>query len=113
MIHSLKILVFIQIIGLGVSNTAGSGAGSGVGISSNLFVVDILLLKLLRIFSLALRNNRALHQKGFFSTCILLLPILFSSLAKWLCSSSAITNEKVLSRVSLRKTIGEKCLIKI
>ena len=57
-------------VDLGVSNTVGSGASSGaipcVGILFGFFVGNLLLLKLLRIFSLELRNNSAFFKKDLF-----------------------------------------------
>ena len=72
-------------VGLSVSNTVGSGAGSGARIFSGFFVGNILLLKLLRIFSLALRNNPAFFRKDLFSTGNLPLywPVSFNALATW------------------------------
>ena len=42
-------------VGFGVSNTVGSGVGSSVGFLSRFFIENILLLKLLRTFSLTSR----------------------------------------------------------
>ena len=58
-------------VGLGVSNIVGSstawgigsGVGSRIGFLPRFFVWNILLLQLLRIFSLALRNNSKLFKK--------------------------------------------------
>ena len=55
-----------SFVGLVVSNTVGLG----VGILSRFYVGNILLLKLLRISSLALRNNLACFRKYF-------LPLVF------------------------------------
>ena len=86
-------LVFL-FVGLGVSNTvrsgAGTGAGSGaglnaglgVGISFGISIRNILLLKLSRMFSLALRNNPAFFRRDLFSVVWLSLLISFNSLAK-------------------------------
>ena len=74
--QSFHILCLIfAFIGLGVSYTtvlscacsdAGSGAGLAVRVLSRFFVGNILLLKLLRIFSLVLKNSPMLFRKDCF-----------------------------------------------
>ena len=65
-------------VGLGVSNTVGSGASSGaipcVGILFGFFVGNLLLSKLFRIFSLELRNNSASLKKTFSQLVFYLSP---------------------------------------
>ena len=69
-------------VGLGLSNSVGSEVGSGVvseaGISSRFFIGSILL-KILILFSLALKNNLVLFRKDLFSTVILpfSIPIVY------------------------------------
>ena len=61
-----------SFFGLGVVNTVGSGSGSGAGSGS--FIGNILPLKLLRIFSLALISNPAFFKKIFFQLVFYLYP---------------------------------------
>ena len=51
-------------MGLGTTNTAHSGSGSGA--ASRLFAKNILNLKLLRIFFLALVSNHTLFKRNIF-----------------------------------------------
>ena len=57
--------------GLGSGASSGTGTGSGAslggGILSRSWIVNILLLRLLRIFSLASKNNLRLLRKDLFS----------------------------------------------
>ena len=57
--------------GLGSGASSGTGTGSGAslggGILSRSLIVNILLLRLLRIFSLASKNNLRLLRKDLFS----------------------------------------------
>ena len=78
--------------GAGLSAVAGSGACSGVGISSRFFTGNILLLKLLRIFSLAPGINPRLFKKYLFLTCFIPLSTFFNSFTNLLCSLSASPN---------------------
>ena len=59
---------------LGISNTAGSIVGLCVGsyfsILSRFSITNILLLKLLRIFTLALRKECCYQEKTFFNWCL-------------------------------------------
>ena len=52
-------LVFAFVVFVG--SVATSGVGSRVGILSNFYIGNNLLLKLLRTFSLALKNNSKLY----------------------------------------------------
>ena len=63
----LGLNISVRIFGrLGVCDTAGSGVVSGVGSGVRFFNGNILLLKLLPTFSLALRRNLTFLRKGFF-----------------------------------------------
>ena len=57
--------------GLGSGASSGTGTGSGAslggGILSRSLIVNILLLRLLRIFSLVSKNNLRLLRKDLFS----------------------------------------------
>ena len=66
-----------SFVGVGVATTAGTGSSSGVG--KRLFVANILPLKLLRIFSLALISNHVLFKNNIFSEGDLPLPIFLNS----------------------------------
>ena len=61
----------VAVAGSGVDSRSCLGTASGVGSDASSGVVffsgNILLLKLLRIFSLALRNNYSLSRKDIFS----------------------------------------------
>ena len=58
------------VAGLGSGASSGTGTGSGAslagGILSRSLIVNILLLRLLRIFSLASKNNHRLLKKDLF-----------------------------------------------
>ena len=72
-------------VGLGVSNTAGSGDGSYAG--SRFFSANIFPLKLLRISSLVLISNPAFFKKDIASTGILRLSISLASFNGTSCIS--------------------------
>ena len=77
-----------SFVDLGVSNTIGSGVGLSVrsdvgwGILSRLIIGKVLILKLLRIFSLALGNRAMLFSKDLFSIAVLPLLIPLDQLSK-------------------------------
>ena len=81
----------------------GSGVGSRVTSLSKLFIENILLLKLLRTFSLALYNNPKLFKKYFFKSVFIPLSKLFNPLTKLLCLLSIFSIDKCRSSVSLKK----------
>ena len=63
-------VVFVAFVVSGVGGSAGrntdSNVGSRVEVFSKLFIGNNLLLKLLRTFFLALKNNPKLFKKYFF-----------------------------------------------
>ena len=77
-----------SFVDLGVLNTIGSGVGLGVrsdvgwGVLSRLIIGKVLILKLLRIFSLALGNRAMLFSKDLFSIAVLPLLIPLDQLSK-------------------------------
>ena len=83
---------------------------SGVGVLY--FIGNILLLKLLILFSLAQRDNPMLFRKDLFSTGFTPLSIPFNALTTLPCSLSALSNVNLLSCISLTKTIGNAYLLK-
>ena len=87
----------MSLIGL----VAKSAVGSRVGIFSNFFVGNNLLLELFRTFSFALNNNPKLFN--FFLITLLPLSKFFILAAKFLCPSSASFNDKCPSCMSLKK----------
>ena len=74
---------------------------------------NILFLELLRIISLALRENAAVFKEDLFSTGILPLPKFFNSLAIYICFSTAYFINKFSFGISLKKTIGKEYLLKL
>ena len=104
-------------VGLGLSNSVGSEVGSGVvseaGILSRFFIGSILLLKILILFSLALKNNLVLFRKDLFLTVILPFSIPISLLTKSFCSLSASSIDNFFFHVYLlKKTMGNEHLMK-
>ena len=71
------------VAGLGSGASSGTGTGSGAslggGILSRSLIVNILLLRLLRIFSLASKNNLRLLRKDLFSIDFTPSSIFFNS----------------------------------
>ena len=72
-------LDLLCLVGVGSVATSGVGVGAGlrVRILSKLFIGNNLLLKLLRIFFLALNNNPKLFKKDFFPSVIMPLSKFF------------------------------------
>ena len=66
--------------GFGAGTVSGVGSGACLGAGIVFFVENILILKLLRIFYLALSNNPMLFGKDLFSTVFTLLFELFKIL---------------------------------
>ena len=105
-------LVFDFVV-LVVSNTFGSGAGLGavpvqVLVQILEFYIDfllenILLLELLRTFSLALINHTAFLKKVAFAGGVLTLLTSFNLSTKLLCSLSVSSNDKIVSFIFLKK----------
>ena len=60
-----------------IASSVGLGIGSSVEVLSRLFIWNFLFLKLLIIFSLALRNNHTLFRKNLFPNGYLPLSIFF------------------------------------
>ena len=87
-------LVFEFVAFVGFVATSGSVAGSRVGILSQFFIRNNLLLKLLRTFSLALNNNPKLFKKYFLSSAFVPLSKFFNPLAKLICLLSAPSIDK-------------------
>ena len=73
------------LVGSGAGFCAGAGSGACLGAGIVFFIGNILILKLLRIFSLALRNNPMLFRKDLFSLSFKL----FNILSNLICSLSA------------------------
>ena len=99
-------LQFLCLLG----SVTSSGVGSGVGISSNFGIGNNLLLKLLITFSPALYVNPKLFKKFFFN-CFLfncVLTKLFNSVAKWISSFLASSNDIYYSCVLLKKAKGNE-----
>ena len=69
------------------------------------FLLEVTCLnnKLLKTFSLAVKNNPILLRNNFFSTDFIPLSIFFNLLANLLCSSSASFNDKYPSFKALKK----------
>ena len=82
-----------------VGSFGSSGYGSFVGFVPKFFIVNNKLLKPL---SPALNNNPKLLKKRFFN-CFLSLPKLFNFATKLLLSSSASSDNKHHSCISLKK----------
>ena len=77
-----------KTFGLGAGSDVRSDAASRVGILSRFFIGKILLLKSLRTFSIAPRNNLTLFKKDPFSTSFTPLSVSLNSLTNLLCSLS-------------------------
>ena len=103
-LFQMKTKTFLKCFVRGCSLGAGSGTASGVEFSSWFFIGNIFLLKLLKIFSLARRNNLPFFRKDLFSTGILPLPVFLNLLTNWICSLSPFFYEKISSYTSLIKT---------
>ena len=69
----------------GVVSIDNSGVGSCVEILSKLFIENNLLLKLLRTFSLAFKNNPKLFTKTIFSNFFHYFIKILNSVGKLLC----------------------------
>ena len=89
--------------GIGSNSCLNSGFNSSSNFGSKFFIGNNLFLKLLRTFSLAVKNNPMLLRNNFFSIDFIPLFILFNLLANLLCSSPASLNDKYPSCVSLKK----------
>ena len=99
----------------GVGTVVRSGAGSGVGSLTFsgacpclvLFIGNILLLKLFRIFSLALRKNPMLFKKYVLSNGFIRLykPVKLTHLT--------LNQYPIISNFHLKNRIGNKYLLKI
>ena len=61
-------LLVCAFVGWGLSNTIGSSVGSGVDSGVECFSGNILLLKLFRTFSLALKRNPTFFEERHFLT---------------------------------------------
>ena len=80
-----------------VSSAASPSVSSRVGILSDAFIRNNLLLKLLGIFSFVLNNYLNLLKKTVFQ----LLSKFFKSATEFICSSSVASNYKCSSGISL------------
>ena len=92
---------YVAAFGVGSVPTSGSVAsavaGSRVGIWSKFFIGNIVLLKLLKLFSLAL------DKKDFYSNVFAPFLKLFNSMAKLLRLLSDFYIDKCPSCISLKK----------
>ena len=90
-----------------VSSVASPGVssrvGSCIGILSKFSIGNNLLLKLLGTFSIILNNNPKLFKKNYFSIIFSALSELFILAVKLLWSSTASSNYKCPSYISLKK----------
>lgn len=94
------------VLGISISTVelgVGLSANLGVAVLPRFIIRNILLLKLLGIFSLRARNNPIFFKKDFFTTDFLSLSIPFNSLTYLLYFSSASCNDKFYSCISLKK----------
>ena len=73
-----------------------------IHVLSKLFIGNNLLLKLLRAFSIVLKNNRKLFKRDFFNFSHTFIKF-FNSLSKLLYLLSGSSNDKYPSCITLRK----------
>ena len=87
---------FVAFLGFVVTFgfVAGAGVGWRVGILSKYFIGNNVLLKLPRIFSLALINSPKLFKKDFFSSVLVPFSKFFNTTVKLLCLLSDFSNDK-------------------
>lgn len=106
----LGLNISVRIFGrLGVFYTVGSGVVSGV----RFFNGNILLLKLLTTFPLALRRNLTFWRKGFSKLAFHLLFVSLNSLSSLLCSLSLSSIDKIHVCIFLENIIGSEALLKL
>ena len=94
-------LLFVAGVDSGAGWNANSNIGSRIGILSEFFIGNNLLLKLLRTFSK--NQSYVFEKKIFFEILFISLSKFFNWVANYLCLLSASFNDKYPSCISLKK----------